>query len=239
MTQPIYSVESENALIVLSFSPDDQFLLAAAADNEVTQYLVVDGSTHMRYRIPQTTLSANYTRAYYSATGAYVFAGASEEPILNVLCSKSGDLVARAELYENRKHTSLYIQSLRGDPNDDRQLCVLVNYRDVADRDVVRVRFGIPGGEGDDQQQGQAPVDATVSAEDGSEVPHAMLPSAQLARDLHTALQQQQHTDASITAHSQSLACHAFILEARAPAIAVSAWISIVIVVVAIACCHC
>jgi hypothetical protein len=86
---------------MISYSPDDTFLLASALDNEITQFLALDGRRHSTFevlplclcllspaspllltpilalflQVPRTGLVSNFTRAYYSQSGAYVYTG--------------------------------------------------------------------------------------------------------------------------------------------------------------------
>lgn len=50
-------------------SPDDAFLLTSAVDNEIKQYLAVDGRLHMNLDVPKTGLDENFTRSYYTSSG--------------------------------------------------------------------------------------------------------------------------------------------------------------------------
>lgn len=50
-------------------SPDDVFLLTSAVDNEVKQYLAVDGRLHMDLDVPKIGLTENFTRSYYTSSG--------------------------------------------------------------------------------------------------------------------------------------------------------------------------
>lgn len=52
-------------------SPDDVFLLTSAVDNEVKQYLAVDGRLHMDLDVPKTGLEENFTRSYYTSSGRW------------------------------------------------------------------------------------------------------------------------------------------------------------------------
>ena len=109
---PIYEVKCNSGIVMINFSPDDTFMLASALDNEITQFLTVDGRKHTTFDVPKTGasillnlvelilriislmrclicdfplmimiagLEGNYTRAYYSSTGAYIVTGACEE----------------------------------------------------------------------------------------------------------------------------------------------------------------
>lgn len=54
-------------------SPDDVFLLTSAVDNEVKQYLALDGRLHMDLEIPKTGMDENFTRSYYTSSGRWGF----------------------------------------------------------------------------------------------------------------------------------------------------------------------
>lgn len=56
-------------LAMVGNSPDDVFLLTSAVDNEVKQYLAVDGRLHMDLDVPKTGLTENFTRSYYTSSG--------------------------------------------------------------------------------------------------------------------------------------------------------------------------
>lgn len=108
--QPIYEVKSRTGIVMINFSPDDTYLLSSAHDNEITQYLTVDGSTHRTFAIPKTGLSSNFTRAYYSSSGAYIITGSCEQQSVSVLCSHTGQLVTRVDVCPNREDSTLYVQ---------------------------------------------------------------------------------------------------------------------------------
>lgn len=108
--QPIYTIQGENGFVMVNFSPDDTFLLTSANDNEINQYLTVDGSRHTSFQLPRTGLKGNFSRAYYSSSGARIVTGACEESGLSVLDSSTGELLTRVDIYPGRKNDSLYIQ---------------------------------------------------------------------------------------------------------------------------------
>jgi len=137
----IYSVKCTSGVVMINFSPDDTFLLASALDNEITQFLTVDGREHTKYTLPKTGLEGNFTRAYYSSTGSYVVTGACEEQHVRILCAASGEVLSTSEIYPQRKHSSLYIQSLRGAPHNDESFAVLANYKDLPNRELVFVQL--------------------------------------------------------------------------------------------------
>ncbi|CAM9474506.1 unnamed protein product, partial [Hapterophycus canaliculatus] len=131
-------------------SPDDVFLLTSAVDNEVKQYLALDGRLHMDLDVPKTGLDENFTRSYYTSSGRLILSGSSEEQTVRLYCAQTGRLIHSAEMYPGRKHGSLYVQSLRGDPHHDFQFSVLVNYRDTAyPLEIVNVDM-LQGTEGED-----------------------------------------------------------------------------------------
>lgn len=108
--QPIYSIQGENGFVMVNFSPDDTFLLTSANDNEINQYLSVDGSQHTSFQVPRTGLKGNFSRAYYSSSGSRIITGACEESGLSILDASTGELLSRVDVYSGRKNDSLYIQ---------------------------------------------------------------------------------------------------------------------------------
>lgn len=128
--RPLYSCNSRKGHVMVCFSPDDTYLLASAVDNEITQFLALDGRCHLKLEMPEHGLEDNFTRAYYTASGAKILSGSSEEQVVRLHCALTGQLVEEAEMYPGRRHPSLYIQSLRGDPFQENKFSVLVNYRD-------------------------------------------------------------------------------------------------------------
>ena len=115
--KPIYTCHSNSGHVMLCFSPDDLYMLSSAVDNEVRQYLTVDGRLQAHLSMPQTGHSENYTRAYYMNDGDRIISGSSEEQTVRIHCAHTGSLLHSAQMYPGRKHESLYIQSLRGDPH--------------------------------------------------------------------------------------------------------------------------
>lgn len=109
----IYTLKSDSGHVMLCFSPDDHHILTSAVDNEVVQYTALDGRKHLVYPIPKTSNNINFTRAYYSCSGRFMLSGSSEEPCIRLHCSYTGVHLQSAELYPGRKHSSIYIQSLR------------------------------------------------------------------------------------------------------------------------------
>lgn len=64
-TKAAYTCYSDKGNVILTWSPDDMFILSSAVDNEVRQYTAADGRLHVRLDLPSTGLDDNYTRAYY------------------------------------------------------------------------------------------------------------------------------------------------------------------------------
>ncbi len=130
LQRPIYTCKSDSGYVMLCFSPDDVFLLTSAVDNDVTQYLAVDGTKHLKLNLPSMKKDDNFTRAYYTADSQHILSGSSDQPKVHVHCAQSGNLVSCVEMYPGRQNNSLFIQSLRGDPHHCSRLSVLVNYKD-------------------------------------------------------------------------------------------------------------
>lgn len=124
---PIYSVNCKSPIVMLTFSPDDSFLLLSAQDNEIEQILTATGKVHTSFSLKNTGLENNYRRSYYSSSGSLIFTGACEQSTLSILCAATGDEISNIDLYSGRKSNSLYIQTLRGNPAADNHACVSVN----------------------------------------------------------------------------------------------------------------
>ncbi|CAM9822911.1 unnamed protein product [Discosporangium mesarthrocarpum] len=169
--KPIYTCHSDNGNVMLCFSPDDVFLLTSAIDNEVKQYLALDGRLHMHIDMPKTGLEDNFTRSYYTSSGRLILSGSSEEQTMRLHCAQTGNLIHSTEMYPGRKHSSLYVQSLsRGDPHHDFQFSVLVNYRDTAyPLEIVHVDM-LKGNNGEDLSSVMSYTSSSSLASDLSRV---------------------------------------------------------------------
>jgi WD40 repeat protein len=152
---PIYTVQSNAEIIMINFAPNDVYLLTSASDNDITQYLTVDGRKTFTYDIPKTGNKYNFTRAYYSSSGSYVFTGSCEESRVRVMCVATGTVATEVPMYPNRTNDALYIQSLRCGLEDDK-FCVLANYRDVANRELVLVEIPSLDNEPADADEGSS-----------------------------------------------------------------------------------
>jgi WD40 repeat protein len=108
--RPVYSVNCNSGVVMINFSQDDNFILASALDNEINQFLFLDGRKHLTYNLPKTGLKSNFTRAYYSASGRHTLTGACEESTVKIMDTYTGEQVSTVELYPGKKDKSIYIQ---------------------------------------------------------------------------------------------------------------------------------
>ncbi|GJP50293.1 hypothetical protein CLOM_g9428 [Closterium sp. NIES-68] len=140
--RPIYSVRSDRGNVMVCFSPDDQFLLSSAVDNEVRQHVAVDGRLQHRFEIAPLGSAHNYTRSYYMNGRDYIVSGSCEENVVRVCCAKTGRRLRDIPLEGKGGKSSLYVQSLRGDPFRDFHLSVLVAYSQPnSPSDIVKVNL--------------------------------------------------------------------------------------------------
>ncbi|XP_048232957.1 uncharacterized protein LOC8285627 isoform X2 [Ricinus communis] len=114
--QPCYTASSSRGNVMVCFSPDDQYLLVSAVDNEVKQLLAVDGRLHMNFEIASTGSAHNYTRSYYINGRDYIISGSCDEHVVHICCAKTGRRLKDVYLEDSDSKNSLFVQSLRGDP---------------------------------------------------------------------------------------------------------------------------
>jgi len=130
--KPLFTRRSDQGNVMVCFSPDDRYLLSSAVDNEVRQYLAVDGRETLTLDIAALGSEHNYTRSYYMNGSDYIISGSCEESVVRIFCSKTGRFFRDVSLAGGSSHgqgpSSLYIQSLRGDPFRHFHLSVLVAY---------------------------------------------------------------------------------------------------------------
>ena len=183
--RPIYTCRSSKGHIMLCFSPDDLYLLTSAVDNEVRQYLTVDGRLQADLAMHRTGLDNNYTRAYYMNGGDKIISGSSEEDCVRIHCAHTGALLHNCKLYCNRKHESLYIQSLRGDPHCANSFSVLVNYRDSAfPLEIIEVNMDVDRRSGDDVSNIMRSICSSQLSSDMNSVLVRMLEAGKSISDL-------------------------------------------------------
>ncbi|XVF67483.1 hypothetical protein PTKIN_Ptkin10aG0125000 [Pterospermum kingtungense] len=113
---PCYTASSSKGNVMVCFSPDDQYLLASAVDNEVRQLLASDGRLHLNFNIPPTGSSQNYTRSYYMNGKDYIISGSCDEHVVRVCCAQTGRRLRDISLEGKAAGCSMFVQSLRGDP---------------------------------------------------------------------------------------------------------------------------
>eukprot|EP01117_Protostelium_nocturnum_P011849 TRINITY_DN4322_c1_g1_i2.p1 TRINITY_DN4322_c1_g1~~TRINITY_DN4322_c1_g1_i2.p1 ORF type:complete len:768 (-),score=257.15 TRINITY_DN4322_c1_g1_i2:100-2403(-) len=135
LARPIYSRTSDTGLVMLTWSPDDKFILTSGSDNEVRQYEASTGKLDIKYKIPKKNQTHNYTRSYYTNNGDYMITGSCEESVVRMYSTKSGKLLREVELKANDIQDSCYIQSLRGDPNREFLFTVLLSFKPQAGKE--------------------------------------------------------------------------------------------------------
>lgn len=127
-THPLYTTTSLRGNVMVCFSRDDHYILSSAVDNEVKQHLAVDGRLHMKFDIAPTGSAQNYTRSYYMNGRDYIISGSCEENVVRICCAQTGRRLKDLALEGRGSRSSLYVQSLRGDPCRDFHLSVLAAY---------------------------------------------------------------------------------------------------------------
>lgn len=128
MVQPCYTATSSRGNIMVCFSPDDQYLLVSAVDNEVKQLLAVDGRLHIDFGITSSGNSHNYTRSYYMNGNDYIISGSSDEHVVRICCAQTGRRL-RDVYFEGRgSEKAMFVQSLRSDPFRPFNMSILASY---------------------------------------------------------------------------------------------------------------
>ncbi|CAN4112127.1 unnamed protein product [Withania somnifera] len=140
--QPCYTALSSRGNVMVCFSPDDQYLLVSAVDNEVKQLLAVDGRLHLDFSITSTGSSQNYTRSYYMNGRDYVISGSCDEHVVRICCAQTGRRLRDVSLEGKGSGASLFVQSLRGDPFRDFRMSILATYiRPSSNSEIVKVNL--------------------------------------------------------------------------------------------------
>uniref|UniRef100_A0A2P2JHT1 Uncharacterized protein LOC105108772 n=1 Tax=Rhizophora mucronata TaxID=61149 RepID=A0A2P2JHT1_RHIMU len=140
--RPCHSSSSSKGNVMVCFSPDDQYLLASAVDNEVRQILAVDGRLHLSFEIAPIGSSQNYTRSYYMNGRDYIISGSCDEHVVRVCCAQTGRRLRDICLEGRGLGTSMYVQSLRGDPFRDFNMSILAAYmRPSSKSEIVKVNL--------------------------------------------------------------------------------------------------
>ncbi|XP_057964363.1 protein DWD HYPERSENSITIVE TO UV-B 1-like [Malania oleifera] len=140
--RPCYTASSSRGNVMVCFSPDDLYLLVSAVDNEVKQLLAVDGRLHMNFEITSTGSAHNYTRSYYINGRDYVISGSSEEHVVHICCAQTGRRLRDVDLEDRGSGSSMFVQSLRGDPFRDFHMSVLAAYRRPGSKwEIIKVNL--------------------------------------------------------------------------------------------------
>ncbi|KAL2477318.1 transducin family protein/WD-40 repeat family protein [Forsythia ovata] len=140
--QPCYTASSSRGNVMVCFSPDDHYLLVSAIDNEVKQLLAVDGRLHLDFAIASTGSSQNYTRSYYMNGRDYVISGSCDEHVVRICCARTGRRLRDVSLEGKGSGTSMFVQSLRGDPFRDFNMSILAAYiRPSSNSEIVKVNL--------------------------------------------------------------------------------------------------
>ncbi|XP_010547962.1 PREDICTED: uncharacterized protein LOC104819541 isoform X2 [Tarenaya hassleriana] len=140
---PCYTASSTKGNVMVCFSPDDQYLLTSAVDNEVRQLLTVDGRVHLNFEIVPTGSSMNYTRSYYMNGKDYIISGGCDENLIRICCAQTGRRLRDVSLEGTDSDMSLlFVQSLRGDPFREFNMSVLAAYtRPSSGSEIVKVNL--------------------------------------------------------------------------------------------------
>ncbi|XP_071697425.1 protein DWD HYPERSENSITIVE TO UV-B 1-like isoform X2 [Rutidosis leptorrhynchoides] len=138
---PCYTVSSFRGNVMVCFSPDDHYLLVSAVDNEVKQLLAVDGRLHLDFGIAPTRSSQNYTRSYYMNGGDYILSGSCDENVVRICCAQTGRRLRDISLEGKSSGSSMFVQSLRGDPFRDFNLSVLAAYYPSSRPEIVKINM--------------------------------------------------------------------------------------------------
>ncbi|KAL3538826.1 hypothetical protein ACH5RR_002192 [Cinchona calisaya] len=137
-----YTTSSSRGNVMVCFSPDDQYLLVSAVDNEVKQLLAVDGRLHLDFGLSSTGSSQNYTRSYYMNGKDYVISGSCDEHVVRICCAQTGRRLRDISLEGKGSGASMFVQSLRGDPFRDFNMSILAAYiRPSSNSEIVKVNL--------------------------------------------------------------------------------------------------
>ncbi|KAJ1397311.1 WD40/YVTN repeat-like-containing domain superfamily [Sesbania bispinosa] len=155
---PCFTASSSRGNVMVCFSPDDQYILASAVDNEVRQFLAVDGRLHLVFDIAPTESSQNYTRSYYMNERDYIISGSCDEHVVRICCAQTGRRLRDISLEGRSLGSSMFVQSLRGDPFRDFNMSVLAAYmRPGSKSEIVKVNLLASSGHAKDDSDDRGP----------------------------------------------------------------------------------
>ncbi|KAI4295728.1 hypothetical protein L6164_035744 [Bauhinia variegata] len=153
---PCFTASSSKGNVMVCFSPDDQYILASAVDNEVRQLLAVDGRLHLVFDIAPTRSSQNYTRSYYMNGRDYIISGSCDEHVVRICCARTGRRLRDISLEGRSSGSSMFVQSLRGDPFRDFNMSILAAYmRPGSKSEIVKVNLLASNGHSKDDSDRQ------------------------------------------------------------------------------------
>ncbi|KAI6678120.1 hypothetical protein NL676_038916 [Syzygium grande] len=139
---PCYTATSSKGNVMVCFSPDDHYLLASAVDNEVKQFRAADGKLLLDFGINPTGSSQNYTRSYYMNSRDYIISGSCDEHVVRICCAQTGRRLRDVSLEGRGSGSSMFVQSLRGDPHRDFNMSILAAYmRPSSKSEIVKVNL--------------------------------------------------------------------------------------------------
>ncbi|KAM7251445.1 hypothetical protein ACFE04_023328 [Oxalis oulophora] len=136
---PCYKASSSRGNVMVIFSPDDQYLLVSAVDNEVKQLSAADGRLHLNFDIASTGSAHNYTRSYYLNGKDYIISGSCDEHVFRVCCAQTGRRLR--DVYLEDSGTPMFVQSLRGDPFRDFHMSILATSTRPSKREIIKVNL--------------------------------------------------------------------------------------------------
>ncbi len=116
--RPIFERRSETGNVMVCFSPDDEYLLVSAINNEVLQYTASDGRLERSFDIPKSKNNHNYTRSYYMNGRDYIISGSCTEDVVRVYNARTGQFFKEVDMDNRRgsRDRTIYVQSLRANP---------------------------------------------------------------------------------------------------------------------------
>lgn len=126
--RPVFQAKSRTDNVMACISPDDSRLLVSAEDNEVRQYLAVDGRLEREFNIPKTGSNMNFTRSYYMNDRDYIITGSCMEDVVRIYNARTGAMFSEVDM-DNRDMMhgrKLYVQSLRANPHRSFNFSVLL-----------------------------------------------------------------------------------------------------------------
>lgn len=104
--------------------------------------LAVDGRVHLNFGITATGSSQNYTRSYYLNGRDYIVSGSCDEHVVRICCAQTGRRLRDISLEGKGSGTSMFVQSLRGDPFRDFNMSILAAYtRPSSKSEIVKVNL--------------------------------------------------------------------------------------------------